>query len=33
MGYPRSQLVAPGTAATLHCVVRCVRRAFLASGY
>lgn len=29
MGYPRSQLVVPGTAGTYHCVARCVRRAFL----
>jgi REP element-mobilizing transposase RayT len=29
MGYPRSQLVSPGTPGTFHCVSRCVRRAFL----
>ena len=29
MGYPRSQLVVPGTPGTFHCVARCVRRAFL----
>ena len=29
MGYPRSQLVVPGTSGTYHCVARCVRRAFL----
>ena len=29
MGYPRSQLVVPRTAATDHCVARYVRRAFL----
>jgi len=29
IGYPRAQLVVPGTLGTFYCVSRCVRRAFL----